>query len=72
MRVFSHYEKVFLQVGVNIIGIPEFVVHEVMWYKDVDVAVKPFIKKESINYNTDQRRVQKFSSTRPNRKKDKL
>ena len=72
MRVFSHYEEVFIQVGVNVIGIPEFVVHKIMWYKDVDIVVKPFIKKESINYKINQGRVQKFSSTRPNRKKDKL
>ena len=72
MKVFSHYEEVYFQIGVSVIGIPEFVVHEIMWYKDVDVVVKPFIKRESTNYKTDQRRVQKFSSTRPNRKKDKL
>lgn len=72
MRVFSHYEEVFIQVGVSVIGIPEFVVHKVTWYKDINILVKPLLKKEVKNYNINQRKIQKFSSTRPNRKKDKV
>lgn len=70
MLIYSHSEDVYYQIGGNVLGIPNFVIHKVAWYVDVkdEISTRQHPKK----YDMVQRNIQKFSSTRPNRKKDKL
>lgn len=70
MRVFSHYENVEFMIGVSVVGIPQYIVHRIIWYKNI--PTKPFVKSVNISPERVIRNVQKFSSTRPNRKKDSL
>jgi len=70
MTVFSHSEDVYYQIGVSVIGLPQFVIHRVDWYTNVKEGI--YSKPTPKGYKAAQREIQKFSSTRPNRKKDKL
>lgn len=68
MKVFSHYDEVHFQVGVNVIGIPEYITHKVARYNEVRTAL--FVKNERIPNKVFVRKVQKCSSSRPKFKKD--